>query len=56
MLTNQRRNNLPRRAASRRQLGVLCLIAEVVAWHSSCFDPGPFGVATFLPYRAASRR
>jgi hypothetical protein len=49
ILTNQPRNNLPRRDAGRRQLNVLCLIAEVVAWRSSCFDPGPFGVATFLP-------
>jgi hypothetical protein len=49
MLTNQPRNNLPRRDAGPRLLDGLCLIAEVVAWHSSCFDPGPFGVATFLP-------
>jgi hypothetical protein len=49
MLTNQPRNDLPRRDAGRPQLNVLCLIAEAVAWRSSCFDPGPFGVATFQP-------
>ena len=53
MLTNQSGNNLPRRGVGRRQLNVLCLIAEAVAWRPSCFDPGPFGVATFLPFRAS---
>jgi hypothetical protein len=56
MLINQPRNNLPPRDAGHRQLNVLCLIAEVVAWRSSCFDLGPFGVATFLPFRAVSWR